>query len=104
VIHAGLTPSEVWDAWQLTGMPVKVFPASIGGPDYLRSLAGPMPQVPLMPSGGVDADNVAAFLEAGAVAVNVGGSLCSPAALEQGDLDTIASRADTLRRAIDGAG
>lgn len=102
VILAGLTPSELWEAWALTGMPVKVFPASsMGGASYLRSLAGPMPQVPLMPSGGVDATNVGEFLRAGAVAVNVGGSLCSASMLETGDLDEIATRAAILRRAME---
>nr|MBA2632505.1 2-dehydro-3-deoxyphosphogluconate aldolase [Chloroflexota bacterium] len=67
---------------------------------YLRAVAAPMPHVPLMPSGGVDASNIAAYLEAGAVAVNVGGPLCPPEAVAAGDARELARRATALRAVI----
>lgn len=100
VILAGLTPSEVIEAYRLTQAPVKVFPASIGGPGYLKALAAPMPHIPLMPSGGVDRSNVADYLRAGAVAVNVGGPLCPPAAVEAGDAHELTRRATELILAV----
>ncbi|MEX0626397.1 MAG: UTRA domain-containing protein [Chloroflexota bacterium] len=101
VILAGQTPSELLAAYRLTGGPVKLFPASLGGPAYVRAVAAPMPHVPLMPSGGVDASNIAAYLEAGAVAVNVGGPLCPPDAVAAGDARELARRATALRAVID---
>jgi GntR family transcriptional regulator len=100
VILAGITPSEVLEAHRLTQAPVKVFPASIGGPGYLKALAAPMPHIPLMPSGGVDSTNVADYLRAGAVAVNVGGPLCPPAAVEAGDAAELTRRATELMRTV----
>jgi GntR family transcriptional regulator len=102
VILAGFTPSEVWAAWAATAAPVKVYPASVGGPDYVQSLHAPMRDVPLLPSGGIDATNAAAYLRAGATAVCIGGALCPAAALEQGDLDVIAERARAIRDALAG--
>jgi 2-dehydro-3-deoxyphosphogluconate aldolase / (4S)-4-hydroxy-2-oxoglutarate aldolase len=80
-----LTPSEVMAATRLNADVVKLFPASLGGPAFLRALRGPFPDVPFMPTGGVSADNIAAWYGAGAVAVGAGGELCSAAALKAGD-------------------
>jgi GntR family transcriptional regulator len=102
VVLAGFTPSEVWAAWQATAAPVKVFPASVGGPEYLPILRGPMPDIPLLPAGGVGIDTAADFLRAGAVAVNIGGPLCPADALESGDVDVIAERARNVQRALAG--
>lgn len=102
VVLAGFTLTEVWTAWQATSAPVKVFPASVGGFEYLSTLHNSMPDIPLLPSGGIDAGNVAAYLRAGALAVNIGGELCPADALESGDIDPIAERADRLRRALSG--
>jgi GntR family transcriptional regulator len=100
VILSGFTPSEVWAAWQATAAPVKLFPASVGGPEYLPILRGPMPDIPLLPAGGVGIDTAVDYLRAGAVAVNIGGPLCPPDALEGGDLDTIAERVEQVRRTL----
>ena len=75
VIPGALTPSEVEAAWQAGAALVKVFPGSLGGPRYVRELAAPLHDVPLMVTGGVDASNAAEFLAAGACAVGVGSSL-----------------------------
>jgi len=101
VVLAGFTASEVLEAHRLTGSPVKLFPASLGGPAYVRALATPMPHLPLMPSGGVEASNAAGYLRAGAVAVNVGGKLCPVEAVASGDAAELTRRAAELRKALD---
>lgn len=68
-VPGALTPTEVESAWRSGAALVKLFPASLGGPDYLRSLRGPLADVPLVATGGVTAANANAFLEAGAAAV-----------------------------------
>ena len=95
VIPAGLTPTEVYTAWMLGAPAVKLFPASVGGPDMVRALLGPYPEMRLMPTGGVTVDNIVPFLAAGAVAVGVGGWLTS-----HHDPDVITERARALRAAI----
>jgi 2-dehydro-3-deoxyphosphogluconate aldolase/(4S)-4-hydroxy-2-oxoglutarate aldolase len=82
-------------AWDLGATAVKVFPASVVGPNYLRELHGPFPEIPLMPTGGVGIEAAADFLAAGAVAVGVGGPLIRDA-LDGGDLDALADRARRL--------
>jgi 2-dehydro-3-deoxyphosphogluconate aldolase / (4S)-4-hydroxy-2-oxoglutarate aldolase len=72
LVPGALTPTEVVTAWRHQPSAVKVFPAHIGGPEYVKSLRGPFPDLALIPTGGIDAGNISAFLEAGAVAVGVG--------------------------------
>jgi 2-dehydro-3-deoxyphosphogluconate aldolase / (4S)-4-hydroxy-2-oxoglutarate aldolase len=74
-IPGALTPTEVELAWAAGAALVKLFPASLGGPDYVRDLLAPLADVPLLVTGGVDATNARAFLDAGAVAVGVGSAL-----------------------------
>ena len=74
-IPGALTPTEVEAAWRAGAAMVKLFPASLGGPRYVRDLLAPLADVPLLVTGGVDASNARAFLEAGAVAVGVGSAL-----------------------------
>ncbi len=94
-IFAGaVTPTEVRTAWTLGASAIKVFPASIGGPGLLATLRGPFPDIPFIPTGGVDGANAADYLAAGAVAVGVGSWLTAA-----GDTDEIAARADQLRLA-----
>ena len=78
---------------------VKIFPAGLGGPGYLRDLRGPYPGLSFMPSGGVTPDNVPEFLAAGAAAVFGGSNLVPPAAVAAGDYDTIAACARRFRAA-----
>lgn len=77
VFAGALTPSEVWQAWQLGASLVKVFPADAFGPAYIRSLQGPFTEIPLMPTGGIACESVAAYRKAGAAALGVGGPLFS---------------------------
>jgi 2-dehydro-3-deoxyphosphogluconate aldolase/(4S)-4-hydroxy-2-oxoglutarate aldolase len=75
VIPGALTPTEVEAAWRAGAALVKLFPGSLGGPRYVRELLAPLADVPLLVTGGVNAENARGFLEAGAVAVGVGSSL-----------------------------
>jgi 2-dehydro-3-deoxyphosphogluconate aldolase/(4S)-4-hydroxy-2-oxoglutarate aldolase len=75
VFPGAFTPTEVLRAWDLGADAVKIFPASLAGPAYIKALQGPYPHIPLMPTGGVDERNVREFFEAGAFAVGAGGSL-----------------------------
>jgi 2-dehydro-3-deoxyphosphogluconate aldolase / (4S)-4-hydroxy-2-oxoglutarate aldolase len=84
VLTGAMTPSEVMAAVEYGADVVKIFPASLGGPPFLRSLRGPFPRVPLMPTGGVTPDNVGEWFDAGAIAVGAGGELVSAADLAGG--------------------
>lgn len=74
-IPGALTPTEVAAAWAAGATFVKLFPASAVGPAFVRELRAPMPGVQLIPTGGIDASNATAFLDAGAVAVGVGSAI-----------------------------
>jgi 2-dehydro-3-deoxyphosphogluconate aldolase/(4S)-4-hydroxy-2-oxoglutarate aldolase len=74
-IPGAMTPTEVETAWRLGAEIVKVFPAARLGPEYVRDLRGPLGDIPLLVTGGVDATNTAEFLRAGATAVGVGSAL-----------------------------
>ncbi|MGH8874997.1 MAG: bifunctional 4-hydroxy-2-oxoglutarate aldolase/2-dehydro-3-deoxy-phosphogluconate aldolase [Acidimicrobiia bacterium] len=96
VILGAFTPTEVLAAVEAAAAAVKIFPARVGGPAYLRDLLAPLPGTPLIPSGGIDESNARAFLEAGAVAVYAGSSLVPARAAATGDHDEIARRAAAL--------
>jgi 2-dehydro-3-deoxyphosphogluconate aldolase/(4S)-4-hydroxy-2-oxoglutarate aldolase len=88
-----LTPTEVVTAWEAGADIVKVFPSDLTGPKYLKALHGPLPQVRLMPTGGVNLDTAADFLRCGACALGIGGSLVEKRAVESGDFARIESLA-----------
>jgi 2-dehydro-3-deoxyphosphogluconate aldolase/(4S)-4-hydroxy-2-oxoglutarate aldolase len=94
-LPGALTPSEVVAAWNAGAAAVKLFPASIGGAQYLRDIRAPLPDIPLIPTGGVGIDDVAGYLAAGAVAVGLGSPLFGDA-LTGGDLGALADRASRL--------
>src|SRR4051794_22042097 len=89
VMPGALTPTEVLTAWEAGADVVKIFPADFGGPAYLKALRGPLPQVRVMPTGGVDLTTAENFLKAGACCLGVGGSLVEPKAVAGGDLARI---------------
>ena len=74
-IPGAMTPTEVGAAWAAGATFVKLFPASAVGPSFVREVRGPLPEVQLIPTGGIDATNAGAFLDAGAVAVGIGGAI-----------------------------
>jgi 2-dehydro-3-deoxyphosphogluconate aldolase / (4S)-4-hydroxy-2-oxoglutarate aldolase len=77
-IPGAFTPSEIEAAWQAGAALVKLFPAGVAGPRYLRDVLAPLADVPLLVTGGIDSSNARAFLDAGAVAVGVGSALDDP--------------------------
>jgi 2-dehydro-3-deoxyphosphogluconate aldolase/(4S)-4-hydroxy-2-oxoglutarate aldolase len=100
VILGAFTPTEMQSAVEAGARAVKVFPARIGGPAYLKDLAGPFPDLSLLPSGGVNESNAREYLEAGALAVYAGSSLAPPAVVEAGDTDQIRRRAEKFVSAV----
>jgi 2-dehydro-3-deoxyphosphogluconate aldolase/(4S)-4-hydroxy-2-oxoglutarate aldolase len=94
VFPGGLTPTEVITAWEAGADAVKVFPCSaMGGAKYLKALKAPLPQVDLIPTGGVSLATAAEFLEAGAIALGVGGDLVDNKAIRAGKPETITENA-----------
>jgi 2-dehydro-3-deoxyphosphogluconate aldolase/(4S)-4-hydroxy-2-oxoglutarate aldolase len=89
VMPGAFTPTEVLSAWEAGADVVKIFPADVGGPAYLRALHGPLPQVRLMPTGAVDLGTAEAFLKAGACCLGVGGALVESKAIANGDFTRI---------------
>jgi len=95
VMPGAFTPTEVLTAWEAGADFVKVFPADVVGPAYLKALKGPLPQVRLLPTGGVNLETIADFLHAGASAVGLGGALVEKQAVRSGDMERIRNLAAT---------
>jgi 2-dehydro-3-deoxyphosphogluconate aldolase / (4S)-4-hydroxy-2-oxoglutarate aldolase len=95
-----LTPSEVLAAHKLGVEVFKLFPASRLGPAYLTDLRGPFPWIKLLPTGGIDAGNAAAYLKAGAMALGVGGKLVDKAAIKAGNWAALTETACALMRVV----
>jgi len=94
VLPGALTPTEVLTAWNAGADFVKVFPANaLGGPSYLKSLKAPLPQVKLVPTGGVNLQTAKDFIRAGASALGVGADLVDLQALRRGDAELVTERA-----------
>jgi 2-dehydro-3-deoxyphosphogluconate aldolase/(4S)-4-hydroxy-2-oxoglutarate aldolase len=101
VLPGALTPTEILAAARAGGDLIKVFPVQqVGGPAYIRALRGPFPDIPLVPTGGVDLDNVADHFRAGATAVGVGSELVSRDALARKDWAGITVRAEQFLAAV----
>lgn len=88
-----LTPTEVMRAEALGVDVVKLFPAALGGPAYVRALRGPFPDTPFMPTGGVSPANLRDWLDAGVIAVGAGSELCSAPDVAEGRLEAIEAKA-----------
>jgi 2-dehydro-3-deoxyphosphogluconate aldolase / (4S)-4-hydroxy-2-oxoglutarate aldolase len=94
VLPGALTPTEVVTAWQAGADIIKVFPANaLGGAKYLKSLKAPLPQIELIPTGGVSLSTAAEFLEAGAFALGVGADLVDPKAMADGKPELVTESA-----------
>jgi 2-dehydro-3-deoxyphosphogluconate aldolase/(4S)-4-hydroxy-2-oxoglutarate aldolase len=101
ILPGAFTPTEVLTAWECGADIVKIFPADVGGPAYLKALRGPLPQIRMMPTGGGDLNTAEAFMKAGACCLGVGGSLVEPKAVAAGDfarLRDLASQYVTIVR------
>ncbi|MDV5149663.1 bifunctional 4-hydroxy-2-oxoglutarate aldolase/2-dehydro-3-deoxy-phosphogluconate aldolase [Streptomyces sp. SBC-4] len=101
VLPGAYTPTEILTAWRAGATMVKLFPAATGGPEYLRAVRAPLPDIPLVPTGGIGAADAPAYLAAGAAALGVGSPLVGDAC-EGGSLAALAERAaaflDGIRR------
>ncbi|WP_433384487.1 bifunctional 4-hydroxy-2-oxoglutarate aldolase/2-dehydro-3-deoxy-phosphogluconate aldolase [Micromonospora sp. KLBMP9576] len=92
VAAGAFTPTEAYTAMRMGASAVKLFPASVGGPAYLKAVRDPFPDIPFVAVGGVGRDDVASYLRVGAIAVGLGGPLVGDAA-SGGDLDALRARA-----------
>ena len=102
VICGGMTPTELLHAHSLGCEMVKVFPAGALGPGYLKDIRGPLPQLQLIPTGGIQVSNVATLLEAGAIAVGVGSALVSADKSPEEIAETASQFAAEVRRTAEG--
>lgn len=101
IIPGALTPTEVQKAYDLGATAVKIFPVNcVGGPEYIKALRGPYRDIPLLACGGVNAENAASYLKAGADLLAFGGSIFSPKLMAEGNWDEIGKRLKTLLDAV----
>ncbi|MGE5262039.1 MAG: bifunctional 4-hydroxy-2-oxoglutarate aldolase/2-dehydro-3-deoxy-phosphogluconate aldolase [Acidobacteriota bacterium] len=100
VMPGAYTPTEILTAWEWGADLVKLFPASAGGPAYLQAILAPLPQVRLVPTGGVGTANTSEYIRAGAAAVAVGGNLVDPAAIAAGEFYRLTEVARQLIEAV----
>ncbi len=101
VIPGAMTPTEILTAWNAGADMVKVFPsAQLGGPEYIKALRGPLPQILLVPTGGVNLQNAGAFIKAGAAALGVGGELVDKKAIKEKKFHIITESARAFLKTI----
>jgi len=100
VIPGAFTPTEILTAWEAGADLVKVFPAGISGPSCIKALKGPLPQISLVPVGGVNIDNAADFIKAGAFALGVGSGLVKKEFLKEGNFKGLTELSKKFREII----
>ncbi|MBM4277338.1 MAG: bifunctional 4-hydroxy-2-oxoglutarate aldolase/2-dehydro-3-deoxy-phosphogluconate aldolase [Deltaproteobacteria bacterium] len=101
VIPGAMTPTEILTAWNAGADMVKVFPAAqLGGPEYLKAIRGPLPQILLVPTGGVNLQNAGAFIKAGATALGAGGELVDKKAIQEKKFHVITENTRAFLKAI----
>ena len=101
VIPGAMTPTEILTAWNAGADMVKVFPAAqLGGPEYLKAIRGPLPQILLVPTGGVNLQNAGAFIKAGATALGVGGELVDKKAVKDKKFNIITENTRAFLKVI----
>lgn len=101
VMIGALTPTEVFTAYRWGSDVVKIFPGSMVGPEYIKALRGPFPHIPMMPTGGVDRDNIGAWFKAGAFAVGAGSNLCPTEWAKEGRFADITAQARSFVEAVE---
>jgi 2-dehydro-3-deoxyphosphogluconate aldolase/(4S)-4-hydroxy-2-oxoglutarate aldolase len=100
IIPGAFTPTEIYTAYLLGADIVKIFPAVKFGPEYLEAVRGPLPQIPIIPTSGVDASNVGNWFRAGAVAVGAVSSVLDPRLIRNGDWTELTKRAREFMDAV----
>lgn len=101
VIPGVMTPTEIVNAYQAGADLVKIFPAGVMGPKYIKSVKGPLNHIPMMPTGGVGLDNAADFIEAGVVALGVGSALMDKEAIAEENYEVITEKAKKLTQIVE---
>ena len=94
------TPTEMITAWEAGADMIKLFPASVGGPALIRAIRAPLPQLEIVPVGGVNLDTAAEFIAKGTAALGVGSSLVNQKLLDTGDMDELECRAEAFIREV----
>ena len=100
VVPGCYTPSEMLTAWEAGADLVKLFPASVGGPPLVKAILAPLPQLKIVPVGGVNLDTAADFIQMGAYALGVGSSLINQKLLDAGDLEELQRRAEAFLKEV----
>jgi 2-dehydro-3-deoxyphosphogluconate aldolase/(4S)-4-hydroxy-2-oxoglutarate aldolase len=100
VFPGAYTPTEILSAWELGADMVKIFPASVGGPGFIKALKAPLPQIEMVPVGGVNLGNTPDFIRAGSAAVGVGGELLDAKLLQAMDWPALTERARQFVEAV----
>jgi len=101
VMAGALTPTEVITAWKTGSDFVKIFPCgSVGGAKYIKALKAPLPQIPMVPTGGINLNTAAEFIQAGSAALGIGGELVSASALSSGNITEITDAARTYANIV----
>ncbi len=101
IVPGAATPTEILTAWNAGADMVKVFPAAqLGGPDYIKALRGPLPQILYVPTGGVNLQNAGAFIKAGATALGAGGELVDKKAVKEKKFNVITENTRAFLKAI----
>ena len=100
VIPGAMTPTEILTCWEAGADMVKVFPAEVLGPNFIKAVHGPLPQIPLVPTGGITADNAGEFIRAGAAMVCAGSWLVDKKAVAEGRYEVLTENARWLVEAV----
>jgi len=100
VFPGAYTPTEIVTAWEAGANMVKIFPASVGGPEMIKALKAPLPHIAMMPVGGIEINNTTSFIRAGASAVGVGSALVNEQLLNQGSYAEITARAQRFLQEV----
>jgi 2-dehydro-3-deoxyphosphogluconate aldolase/(4S)-4-hydroxy-2-oxoglutarate aldolase len=100
IIPGALTPTEILTAWEAGADMVKVFPADSMGPGYIKAVLAPLPQVRLVPTGGISSGNATQYIKAGATALGVGGKLVDKSAVAEGNWTALTMEAERLMAAV----
>jgi 2-dehydro-3-deoxyphosphogluconate aldolase/(4S)-4-hydroxy-2-oxoglutarate aldolase len=100
IFSGALTPTEILNTWEAGADAVKIFPAEFFGPAYIKSVKAPFPQIEVVPTGGVNAENVGEFLKAGAFATAAGSSLVEARALKEKNWAAITAKAKAFAAAV----
>lgn len=100
VIPGIMTPTEAQEALEAGADAVKLFPAATVGPDHIGAIHGPLGQIPIVPTGGIDLENATAYMNAGAVAVGTGSALLTDEILKTRDWDALEDRASEFVEAV----